>query len=128
MPPRFIIYTIDFGMMTQGTDTSRIPYDRTVNRDISMLTDNHEIEIVVSDETFTGLVTRVDTYGNSVAVERVVQFNMNYKHHIDGPGWTPWKAYLIEEPAERYRINVILYNGQASRTRTLDAPDEIDIR
>ncbi|WP_248910053.1 hypothetical protein [Halocatena marina] len=114
--------------MTQGTDTSRIPSDRTVYQDIPTLTDGHEITIVVSDETFTGPVGRVDTYGDSVAVERVVQFNMNYKHRIDGPSWTPWKAYLIEEPAECYRINVVLYNGQASRTRTLDAPDEIHIR
>lgn len=115
--------------MAQTTDHSSVPFDRTIEMDIGELTDDHEITVRVGDETFTGPVTRIDTYGESTDVERVVQYNISYKHKINGPGWEPWKAYLTEEPAGYYRVNLVLYNGaeSKSRSRTLDQPDEIEI-
>ncbi|RRJ28970.1 hypothetical protein [Halocatena pleomorpha] len=62
---------------------------------------------------------------DTVAVERVVQFNMTFKHRIDGPEWEPWKAYLIEEPEGRYRLNVVESEGDVSRTINHPAPSEI---
>lgn len=112
--------------MAQATD-SRVPFNRVVQRDIPELTEEHELAVTVGNETFSGPVVRIDIYGDSTDVERVVQFNMSYKHYIDGPGWEPWKAYLVEEPAGSYRVNVVLFNGDKSRTRNLDAPDKIDI-
>jgi hypothetical protein len=58
---------------------------------------------------------------------RVVQFNPTVKQQIDGPDWTPWKVYLVEEPAGVYRTNLVLSDGSKSRSRTLDQPDEIDV-
>lgn len=114
--------------MAQTTKHSSVPFDRTIETDIGELTDDHEITVRVGEETFTGPVTRIDTYGDSTDVERVVQFNISYKHRING-GWEPWKVYLVEEPAGVYRANLVLYNGEESnsRTRNLDAPDEIEI-
>lgn len=102
--------------------------DRLVNRDIGTLdADAHEITATVDGETFDGPVTRIDTYGDTTDVERVIQFNISYKHYIDGPDWKPWKAYLIEEPAGIYRLNVVYYNEDASRTRNCTGPSEIEI-
>lgn len=112
--------------MAQATDSSLVPFDRTVQRDIPELTDDHEITVAVDGETFQGPVVRVDTYGDTTDVERVVQFNMTYKHHIDGPDWEPWKAYLVEEQAGYYRVNVVLFDGDKSRTRNLDTPVKIE--
>jgi hypothetical protein len=112
--------------MAQAT-TQRVNDDRIIRQDIPELSDNYEITARAEGETFAGSVTRIDTYGDTTDVERVVQFNMSFKHHIDGPDWVPWKAYLVEEPTGCYRINVILYNGSRSRTRNLDAPDDIDV-
>lgn len=113
--------------MVQTTEHSSVPFDRTVQRDNPELTDDHEITVRAEGETFSGPVSRVDTYSDSVDVERVVRFNMSFKHHIDGPDWEPWKGYLIEEPADTYRVNVVLFNSDKSRTRNLDQPDEIEI-
>lgn len=112
--------------MSETTEHDSVPFDRTIQKDIAGL-DDHEITITVGDETFSGPVTRIDTYGDSTDVERVVQFNMSFKHQIDGSDWTPWKVYLVEEPAGYYRANFVLYNGDKSRSRNLDAPDEIDV-
>lgn len=113
--------------MTHTTDGNRIPIDRTVQRAIPKLTEEHEITVRAEGETFSGPVVRIDAYSDSVDVNRVVQFNITYKHHIDGTDWEPWKVYLIEEPADCYRVNVVLYNGDKSRTHNLDQPDEIEI-
>lgn len=101
--------------------------DRLVEYDIGEITPDHTIAATVDDETFTGPVARIDTYGGTTDVERVIQFNISYKHYIDGPDWEPWKAYLVEEPAGIYRLNVVLYNGEASRTRNCTAPSDITI-
>ena len=114
--------------MAQTTETSSVPFDRTIKRDIPELTDNHELTLTVGEETFSGPVTRIDTYGDSTAVERVVQFNTSFKHQLDGPEWEPWKVYLVEEPAGYYRANLVLFNGEKSRSRNLDAPEEIDVQ
>lgn len=113
--------------MAPTTEHSSVPFARTIERDIGELTEDYKITVTVGDETFAGPVTRIDTYSDAVDVERVVQFNMSYKHRINGPDWEPWKAYLVEEPAGIYRANLILYNGEESksRSRNLDAPDEI---
>lgn len=113
--------------MAQTTEHSSVPFDRTVETDIDELTDDYEITVWAEGEAFSGSVARIDTYSDSTDVERVIQFNMNYKHYIDGPDWEPWKAYLVEEPAGVYRVNLVLYNGDASTSRNLDAPDEISI-
>lgn len=109
------------------TTNRKVNDDRIIRQDIPNLTDNHEITVRVGEETYTGSVTRIDTYSDSADVERAVQFNMSFKHRIDGPDWELWKAYLIEEPAGCYRVNVVLYDGGKSRTRNLAQPDEIDI-
>lgn len=102
--------------------------DRLVTLDIGTLdTDAHEITATVDGETFSGPVVRIDTYGDTTDVERVVQFNISYKHYIDGPDWELWKAYLVEEPVEIYRLNIVYYNGDASRTRNCTGPSEIEI-
>lgn len=111
--------------MAQTTEHSSVPFDRTIETDIGELTDGHEITLTVGRETFSGPVTRIDPYSDAVDVERVVQFNPSFKHRISGPDWVPWKAYLIEEPTGFYRANLVLFNGDKSRTRNLDAPDEI---
>lgn len=103
-------------------DTSRL-----TSLDLPELIEDHQLIATVDGETFSGPVVRIDTYGDTVDVERVVQFNMNYKHRIDGPDWEPWKAYLIEEPVGIYRLNMVYYNGDASRTRNCTAPSEINI-
>lgn len=113
--------------MAQATEHSSVPFDRTIETDIEELTESHEITVQTEGETFSGPVTRIDTYGDTTDVERVVQFNMNYKHKINGPDWEEWKAYLVEEPAGVYRANLMYYNGTASRSRNLDAPDDISI-
>lgn len=101
--------------------------DRLVEYDIGEITKDHTITTGVDGETFSGPVTRIDSYGDTTDVERVVQFNMSYKHYIDGPDWEPWKAYLVEEPAGIYRLNVVFYNGEASRTRNCTGPSEITV-
>lgn len=100
--------------------------DRLVALNIPELTEDHEITATVDGEMFNGPVIRIDTYSSAVDVERVVQFNISYKHYIDGPEWEPWKAYLVEEPAGIYRLNIVYFNGDASRTRNCTAP-EIDV-
>lgn len=99
--------------------------DRRIRLDLGPIAKDDGITATMADETFSGPVTRIDTYGDTVDVERVVQFNMSYKHKIDGPDWEPWRAYLVEEPAGIYRLNILLHNGDVSRSRNLDAPDEI---
>lgn len=101
--------------------------DRTIRHDMPEIADDDRISITVKGETFTGPITRIDTYGETTDVERVVQFNTSFKYRIDGPDWEPWKVYLIEEPAGVYRVNLVLYNGEISRSRTLDQPDEINV-
>lgn len=108
--------------MSQAVNT-----DRTIQRDLPEMTDDDEITLSVGDETFIGRVRRIETYGKTTDVERVVQFNMNFKHQIDGPDWAPWKAYLVEEPAGVYRANLVLSDGSTSRSRNLAQPDEIDV-
>ncbi len=101
--------------------------DRLVSLDLGVIDKDDTITAAVEDEIFTGPVAGIDTYGETVDVECVIQFNMNYKHRIDGPDWEPWKGFLIEEPAGIYRLNVVLYNGEASRTRNCTGPSDITI-
>lgn len=111
--------------MTIEEVDSQTNTDRLVAIDVGTVDKDDTITVTVDGETFTGPVTRIDTYGPTTDVERVVQFNMNFKHHIDGPEWVPWKAYLIEEPAGRYRLNVVESEGNVSRTINQPAFDEI---
>ncbi len=113
--------------MTDHNGVCPVPFDRTIETDIPVLTDDHEITLTVGDETFNGPVVRIDTYSDAVDVERVVQFNVSYKHRIGGPDWEPWKVYLIEEPRGFYRATLVLFNGDKSLTRNLDPPDEIAV-
>lgn len=104
---------------------SQVNQDRAVSVDLGAINEDNEITVSVGDETFSGRVTRIDTYSDAVDVERVIQFNISFKQYLDEPEWEPWKAYLVEEPAEIYRVNVVLSDGSKSRTRNLDAPNEI---
>lgn len=114
-------------VITNMAQATQVNDDRSVRLDLPELTDNHEIMLRVGDETWSGPVTRIDTYGDTTDVERVVQFNPSFKHQIPGPDWEPWKVYLVEEPAGVYRANLVLFNGEISRSRNLDQPDEIDV-
>lgn len=104
---------------------SQVNPDRAVSVDLGDINKDNAITVSVSDETFSGPVTRIDSYSDGVDVERVIQFNISFKQYLDGPEWEPWKVYLVKEPAGVYRANLMLYDGEKSRTRNLDAPDEI---
>jgi hypothetical protein len=100
---------------------------RTALFDVPTVSDGQTITVAAGGNTFSGEITRVDEYGDTTDVERVVQFNMNFKHQIGGPDWEPWKAYLIEEPADEYRLNVVESDGNVSRTDNMDAPTDISV-
>jgi hypothetical protein len=89
--------------------------------------DSHEIAVSANRETFTGTVTRVDMYGETTDVERVINYTITFKHQIDGDAWVPWKAYLVEEPAGAYRLNVVESDGHRSRTINHGRPTAVSV-
>jgi hypothetical protein len=98
---------------------------RTTSLDVTQIDDSHDISVSVDTDTYTGTVTRVDTYGETTDVERVINYTITFKHNIDGPDWEEWKAYLVEEPAGEYRLNVVYSEGNYSRTENKDAPTDV---
>ena len=68
------------------------------------------------ETSISGSVKAIDTYTDKVEPERVVHISIRLKLDIDGGEWEAWKAYLIEEPAGEYRVNVMQSDGSGSRT------------
>lgn len=101
--------------------------DRTATLTVPAMSDSHDISVSVGDDTFSGTVTRIDLYGESTDVERVINYTITFKHHIDGETFEPWKAYLIEEPAGQYRLNVLYSDGSRSQTRNMDIPTSVSV-
>lgn len=91
--------------------------------------DTHEVTITAENETYAGPVTRVDTYSDSVDVERVVQFRLTEGHQPQD-GWELWRGYFVEEPEGIYRVTIqeSQIDESGKRSMHLSGPDAIDIR
>lgn len=101
---------------------------RTAAFDIPSLSGGEMMSVSAGGEAFTGEITRVDTYGEKCEVERVISYTITFKHAIAGGEFEPWKAYLIEEPAGEYRLNVMESDGSVSRTENRDAPTSLEVK
>lgn len=93
---------------------------RTTACDVPPVSDGQTVTVTTRDDSFTGTVTRVDTYSETTTVERVINYTITFKHEIAGEQFEPWKAYLIEEPTDEYRLNVCYSDGSVSRTENID--------
>jgi hypothetical protein len=100
---------------------------RTAPFDVPSVSGDEAVTVTAGRQTFSGEITRVDEYGETTAVERVISYTITFKHQITGEQWEPWKAYLIEEPVGEYRLNVIESDGSVSRTDNMDAPTEVAV-
>jgi hypothetical protein len=100
---------------------------RTTSFDVPSVSGGETITVTAGGKTFSGEITRVDTYGETTAVERVISYTITFKHQIAGDQWEPWKAYLIEEPAGEYHLNVVESDGSVSRTDNMDAPTDVSV-
>lgn len=95
---------------------------------VPSVNDRDEITVTVTaNDTFGGTITRVDEYGETTDVERVINYTITFKHQIVGDEWVPWKAYLIEEPSDEYRLNVIESDGSVSRTKNYGRPATVSV-
>ena len=95
--------------------------------EVPSVADRDEITVTVDEESFEGVVTRIDTYGETTDVERVINYTIRFKHRIAGDSYVPWKAYLIEEPTDEYRLNVVESDGSRSRTISHSTPTEVSV-
>lgn len=102
-------------------DTSRIS-----RLDVPAVESNDKIVAVAEGARYRGSVTRVDRYGETTDVERVVEFRLSDGHQPE-EGWELWKAYVVEEPAGIYRVTALenQLDGPGKRSIHLDAPSEI---
>jgi archaellum component FlaF (FlaF/FlaG flagellin family) len=100
---------------------------RTVSFDVPAVSDTQTITVAANGDTFSGEVTRIDTYSETTTVERVINYTITFKHHMEGDEWVPWKAYLIEEPAGIYRLNVVESDGSRSRTHNFDTLTDVTV-